>query len=282
MPFSLFGSVCLDIILLSKTPRENISTKRQSSVIKLSWNRDEVGGIDWLSLCLDAAVAWMSRTGYESIWLGWDHARGQGNQLVREVQAVIFSLRFSFFNAGDLRHWMKKLSPARSSSSWTLVTWNDAAGVQHLQPSPSSGPMQGPEGTLCKKQSKPGDPPWFPRLLEQTGQDLILRDSYMAPLLKQLKSRKTLVKVMSVIPYSGSAPYSSLYFMLSILKELCLSLIRWRPLYHSKEASTADFETWCSVEKWRNRTMEINFCLSSLNSMICWPAKDVMKPIDSP
>lgn len=110
VPFSLFGSVCLDIILLSKTPRENISTKRQSSVIKLSWNRDEVGGIDLLSLCLDAAVAWMSRTGYESIWLGWDHARGQGNQLVRGAQAAIFSFRFSFFNAGDLRHLLNEES----------------------------------------------------------------------------------------------------------------------------------------------------------------------------
>lgn len=104
VPFSLFGSVCLDIILLSKTPRGNISTKRQSSVIKLSWNRDEVSGIDWLSLCLDAAVAWMSRTGYESIWQGWDRARGQRNRLVRWAQTAIFSFRFSFFNAGDLWH----------------------------------------------------------------------------------------------------------------------------------------------------------------------------------
>lgn len=114
MTFSLFGSVCLDIILLSKTPRENISTKRQSSVIKLSRNRDEVGEIDWLSPCFDAAVAWMSRTGYESIWLGWAHARGQGNQLLIEAQAAIFSFRFPYFNAGDLSHLLNEESVPRT------------------------------------------------------------------------------------------------------------------------------------------------------------------------
>lgn len=195
VPFSLFGSVCLDIILLSKTPRGNISTKRQSSVIKLSWNRDEVSGIDWLSLCLDAAVAWMSRTGYESIWQGWDRARGQRNRLVRWAQTAIFSFRFFFLMLVICdTYQMKKASSAWSSSSWTLVTWSDAAGAQHLQPSPSSGPMQGPEGTLCKRQSKPGEPPRFPTLLEKTGQDLILRDSYMAPLLKQLKIKENVGK----------------------------------------------------------------------------------------
>lgn len=38
-----------------------------------------------------------SRTGYESIRQGWDHARNQGNQLVRGAWTAIFSFRFSSF-----------------------------------------------------------------------------------------------------------------------------------------------------------------------------------------
>lgn len=59
-----------------------------------------------------------SRTGYESIRQGWDHARGQGNQLVREARMAIFSFRFSFFfNVDDLWHQMRKVSPSQSPSS---------------------------------------------------------------------------------------------------------------------------------------------------------------------
>lgn len=145
-----------------------------------------------------------------------------------------------------------------------------------------SRPVQGPEATHCKRQSEPGEPPWFPRLLEQKGQDLILRNSNMAALLKQLKIRENVGK--GDVSHSIFCLCPILFFALySIHPEGTVS----QPhqivsLCNSKEASTVDFETRCSVEKWGNCTVEINFCLSSLNAMICWPANDVMKPVDSP
>lgn len=97
-----------------------------------------------------------------------------------------------------------------------------------------SRPMQGPEAKHCKRQSKPGELPWFPRLIEQTGQDFILRDSNMASLLKQLKIRENVGKGDVHQSIFWLCPILFFHFILSILKKQCLSLIKQCPCVIAK------------------------------------------------
>lgn len=142
MPFSLFGSFCLDIILLSETPRGNISTQRQSLVIKLSWNTDEAGRVDWLSLCLDAAVAW---TKLNWLWVNQGRmglCQRSGNQLVREGKMSTFF--FFFWWIVTLAEW------------WTYCCGpSRPLGSGASDPHPQQGQCQGSGGCLCKSWSQP-------------------------------------------------------------------------------------------------------------------------------
>lgn len=169
---------------------------------------------------------------------------------------------------------------------WPSVTQCGMAGSQDLWLSPSAGPMPGPWRSFLHKMVRALGATLVSRLLLHTGQELILRGSYMSSSLEHLhscKSGKMLVKVTLVIPLLSSAPFSPLHCVLSILKELHLSHIRYCPsLCNSKVASTADSEMWHAAAKWGRSTVEVNFCLSSFKPLYFWWVNYVMKLVYSP
>lgn len=118
----------------------------------------------------------------------------------------------------------------------------------------------------------------FSRLFLHTGQEYMLSDSYMASSLEHLHSCKSgimLARVTPVLPPLISIPFS-LHFILSILKELDLSHMRWRPsLSSSKEASTMDSKPSHAVEKWGNCGAKL---LSQFTKTLDWLTRKLCHP----
>jgi len=139
---------------------------------------------------------------------------------------------------------MRKASPPSWSALLSVVLLRPSTS----NPQPQQGQCQNCRGFL-QETVRAWRATLVSRLLLCTGQELILRCSYMLSSLEHLhscKSRKILVKVMPVIPPLSSTPFSSLHFILSILKELHLRHIRWCPsLCNRKESSTTGINSPC-------------------------------------
>lgn len=137
-----------------------------------------------------------SRTGSESIRRGWDHARGQGNQLVRGAQPAIFSFRFSFFfYAGDL--WLL-LNEEGVPTTVPVIMDRRYSARYCWSPAPPTLTLSranaGPWRSFLQEMVRACGATLVSRLLLHTGQELILRGSSKASSLEHLQIRENIGK----------------------------------------------------------------------------------------